>query len=292
MEVKSFGELANAITSLTETINKNNQALSEKIHNNNLDQKLAAGEISEEEAFADRVDFVKGKMTPCYCAACGRSIFLHEKMSHGYCQFCGDKVEKYDCESGNFSKEALKHVPADLLYELGALKTRKRDDLVEAAAEKGHRDANILLAVKHIKNGDYKTALKYGKSANKKENGDALCIIAVCEIVNDATIDEAEKKLEKAMKLGISNPDVKLIYETTQSKINDYHEEQYEIQRRKETINLDNFDAAAWNAKVQEQYNRMLGIDPSPTYTLDDCDDYGRPFGSTGTPGDMSWLDC
>lgn len=292
MEVKSFGELANAITSLTDTINRNNQALSEKIHNNKLDQKLAAGEISEEEAFADRVDFVKGKMITCYCAACGRSISLHEKMSYGYCQHCGEKVEKYDCESGNFSKEALKHVPADLLYELGALKTRKRDDLIEAAAEKGHCEANIYLAVKHIKNGDYITALKYGKSANKNANGDALCIIAVCEIVNDATFDEAEKKLEKAIKLGISNPDVKIIYDTVQSKINDFYEEQRETQWHNETISLDNFDAAAWNTKVQEQYNRMLGIDPSPTYTLDDCDDYGRPFGSPGIPGDPSWLDC
>ena len=295
MSENAFEKLKNSINGLTESIEKNQQALSEKIYQNKLDARLENGEITQDEAFAEKVDFVKGEMIPFYCTSCGGKIKIHEKTEYTYCPLCGEKVSTYECQKGNFAADAIERVDAKVLYDFGVKAKPNKTDLIKAAAKKGHRDALIYVACEEIDGGNHEKALEYASRANETQNGDALCLIAICRAVLKGEFEEALDSIAKARKLGIKNSYAKRVCDNAEPHIHETLAEIKEEERRRQerVVQLriaDELESARvrdFAARAEAEYNRMLGISKDPAPNYDDCDNYGRAFGSGLPPPDI-----
>lgn len=138
------------------------------------------------------------------CPACAGKIRLHSGIKTAYCTLCGDCISLDDALSGKVNDEALNTYTADQLYAMA----RDADDnahLLLAAAQKGSADANLLIGVGFISDGELEEALSYLKVASdaKVPHGMALYAATLLDAHNNpAEYDTILFLMEKALELG------------------------------------------------------------------------------------------
>ena len=184
-----FDSLANAIKELTKTIEDNQNNLSDRLQQKALEQKVASGELTEEQAFDKWVELSKGDMISCFCTHCGNRISLHEKIDNGFCEFCGELVTVQEALRGNFSDIAIENIDGKDLFAIATSKSTVNMELVKHAAKKSDVNANRLLAYNCVQDGDYEAAYDYAKVGADKTDADSkvyLMLSAVCTQRKDA----------------------------------------------------------------------------------------------------------
>ncbi len=236
MSDNPFEKLNQSLNDLAQTLENNADVIADKIRKKKQAQQLADGSITQEDAFAQDVQFAKGEMKSFYCTHCGSPIRIHEKLSTSFCRICGYAVEIANARSGKFDDTAIAQMDGALLYQLSKEKRYHRETLLHAAAKKGHLEANRDLALASAFEYEYDDAINYARVGEKQNDPDCMCCMLACKI-GKGKADNAEDLLAKLRKIGNKNLHTekgKELYKITETVLQDRIAEQREIQRQRD----------------------------------------------------------
>lgn len=254
MSENAWLEWAKPINEMTESLENNADALTNRIRKATQEKLLANGEITQEEAFAEDVQFAQGEMLSEYCTYCGAPIRLHSKINTIVCRTCGHQVDRADAKNGKYEKTALAQMDADLIYQLSSQKKTRKNELLNAAAAKGNIKANRELALKYVLDEDYDTARPYAEFGKKHGDADSACCLLACQVCTKKP-DDANDGLTVLHGINQSalTENGKKLYALLEDALEEYAQEQREYQR-----NLAAARAAAEHAAIADAaYRRM-----------------------------------
>lgn len=246
MSDNPFEKLTKSMNDLAETLENNADVIADKLRKKKQAQQLADGEITEQEAFAQDVQFAKGDMLSFYCTHCGAPIRMHQKLAASYCRTCGRLIELSDARSGKYEDTAIAQMDSELLYTLSQEKKFHRAELLQAAAKKGNVEANRDLALNAAFDEHYDEALKYARVGEKQGDPDCTCCVLACNI-GKGKISDADGALDKLHRIKLNSLRTdkgKELYRATESALNDVIQEQREDARRRKAAE----DAAIWES--------------------------------------------
>ncbi len=251
MSDNPFEKLTKSMNELAETLENNADVIADRIRKKKQAQRLTNGEITEEQAFAEDVQFAKGEMISAYCTHCGAPIKMHEKLWTAFCRTCGHEVELDKARSGKYEASAIEQMDGKLLYELSIEKKYNRDALLRAAAKKGNVPANRDLALAAVFDEKYDEALKYARVGEKQSDPDCACCVLACNIglekVSNAS--SALDSLHRIKRNALHTDKAKELYKTIENVLEDAIEEQRAEARRR---------AAAESAAITEAVYRSM----------------------------------
>ncbi len=251
MSDNPFEKLSKSMNELAETLENNADVIADRIRKNKQSQRLADGEITAEQAFAEDVQFAKGEMISAYCTYCGAPTKMHEKVSTAFCRTCGHEIALDNARSGKYEESAIAQMDSDLLYTLSQEKKYNRDALLHAAAKKGSIPANRDLALAAVFDEDYDEALPYAKFGKNNGDPDCSCCVLACEVCKKKPrrAEDALNTLHKIKKADLRTEKGKELYSMLENALEEYRQEQREDERRQK---------AAYDASIAEAVYRKM----------------------------------
>lgn len=248
MSDNPFEKLTKSMNELAETLESNTDVIADKLRKKKQAQQLADGEITEEDAFAQDVQYAKGDMTAEYCTHCGAPIRIHQKLYSSYCRTCGHVIDHAHARSGKYEPSALAQMDDKLLYKLSQEKKFHRAELLEAAAKKGSIPANRELALNFALDEDYDKALKYARVGEKQHDPDCVCCVLACEVGKrkPRSGEEALGRLHKIKKSSLHTEKGKELYSLLESALQEFCQEQRDDARRRAAAESAAITDAVW----------------------------------------------
>ncbi len=293
MSDNPFEKLNQSLNDLAQTLENNADVIADKIRKKKQAQQLADGTITQEEAFAQDVQFAKGEMKDFYCTHCGAPIRMHEKLTASYCRTCGCSVEIADARSGKYDDTAVAQMDGALLYQLSQEKKYHRDTLLHAAAKKGHLEANRDLALVSVFEQEYDDAIQYARVGEKQNDPDCVCCILACKI-GKGKVSDAEDALEKLQKIGKKNLRTekgKELYEITETTLQNHIAEQRENARQRAAAEQAAIAASVYRSISEPTLEPTLWSDWRNGETLYRRSTDGKIVNGAGEEVSAAWWD-
>ncbi len=269
-----FDSLTESIKALTKSIEDNHNGLANRLKQQSLENQVAEGKLTQEQAFEKMLDFTKGKMISCFCTHCGNRIDLHEKIDDGFCQFCGELVSIHGALRGDFDSAAIENISGEDLFSVANSKDKVNMELVKHAAKKNNVDACRMVAYQGFTDGDFNTAYEY--SVVVAGIGDADCQVywllsAAC--IEKMDINNALERIKKIQPNKLQTEEAKKVRELGITIITDKIREierERERARRAEELRIASYAASqSWTPTPEPPRDRSL--DHGPLATAFNC---------------------